>query len=177
MIAGSAPMRSGRTVAVPVIVVMFVTMLNGFPVCACSTTTTCQPSFSRLPWNGSSYDALTETRCRTSKSDGADAVGEVEVVLRDVSVAVVRVGVGRLRQRVRARELQPVAQPAIRRHPQPLVVATSRGSSISVMLPSAAPGRIGLVADSLRYGRTVPPGVVNWLMLIGMRRRSPCDPK
>ena len=41
---------------------MFVTMLNGFPVCACSTTTSCQPSLRRLPWNGRSYDMLTETR-------------------------------------------------------------------------------------------------------------------
>src|SRR4051794_25523568 len=63
-------MRSGRTVAEPVTVVMFVTMFSGLPVCACSTTTTCQPSFHRLPWNGRSYDMLTETRWRTSKSDG-----------------------------------------------------------------------------------------------------------
>src|ERR1700730_16203719 len=68
--AGSAPMRSGRTVAEPVMVVMFVTMLSGFPDCACSTTTTCQPSLRRLPGNGRSYDMLTEARWRTSKSDG-----------------------------------------------------------------------------------------------------------
>src|SRR5881296_2158373 len=45
------------------------------------------------------------------------------------------------------------------------------------MLPMTAPGRIGLVAESFGYGRTVPPGVVNWLRLIGIRWRSPCDPK
>ena len=49
---------------------MLVTMFSGFPVCACSTTTSCQPSFSRLPWNGSSQVALTDMRCRTSKSEG-----------------------------------------------------------------------------------------------------------
>ena len=70
--AGSAPMRSGRTrLFVPVIVEMFVTMFSGLPVCACSTTTSCQPSLRRLPWNGRSYDALTETRWRTSKSETA----------------------------------------------------------------------------------------------------------
>src|SRR3954467_4101427 len=67
---GSVPIRSGRTVAVPVIVVMLVMMFNGLPVCACSTTTSCQPSFRRLPWNGRSHDALIDTRWRTSKSDG-----------------------------------------------------------------------------------------------------------
>src|SRR3954470_20857825 len=44
------------------------------------------------------------------------------------------------------------------------------------MLPSAAPGRIGLDADSVGYGRVVVPRL-NWLMLTGTRRRSPCDPK
>src|SRR5258708_15536867 len=63
-------MRSGRTVVVPVIVVMLVRMFNGLPVCACSTRTTCQPSARRLPWNGRSYDMLTENRWRTSKADG-----------------------------------------------------------------------------------------------------------
>src|SRR5579872_4971026 len=67
---GSAPIRSGRTVVVPVIVEMFVRMFSGLPVCACSTSTSCQPSAKRLPLNGRSYDMLTDTRWRTSKSDG-----------------------------------------------------------------------------------------------------------
>ena len=68
-IEGRLPMRSGRTADVPVMVVMFVRRFTGFPVCACSTTTICQPSFKRLPWNGSSYDRFTAARWRTSKSD------------------------------------------------------------------------------------------------------------
>src|SRR5439155_24971677 len=55
--------------AVPVIVEMFVTRFSGFPVCTCSTTTTCQPSLNRLPLNGRSYEAFIEKRWRTSKSD------------------------------------------------------------------------------------------------------------
>ncbi len=96
-------------------------MLSGFPVCACSTTTTCQPSFQRLPLNGRSYDMLTDTRWRTSKSDGPTLSAEIRAVLRRQR-AVVRIRVGGLRQRVRAGELQPVRHPAVRGHPQPLVV-------------------------------------------------------
>src|SRR5947207_10826450 len=81
--AGSAPMRSGRTDVTPVIVEMFVMTLNGLPVCACSTTTSCQPSLRRLPWNGRSYDMLTETRWRTSKSDGPSLPARFELSCKE----------------------------------------------------------------------------------------------
>src|ERR1043166_7228566 len=49
---------------------MLVMMLSGLPVCACSTTTSCQPSFRRFPCNGGSYEMFNETRCGAGESDG-----------------------------------------------------------------------------------------------------------
>ena len=64
------PIKSGRTLLTPVNVLMFVVTLKGLPLWIWLTTTTCQPSLRRLPWNGSSYVALMLNLCRTSKSDG-----------------------------------------------------------------------------------------------------------
>ena len=49
------PVTSGRRVlGMPVIVLFVVTMLTGFPVCACTIAASCQPPTNRLPRKGSS---------------------------------------------------------------------------------------------------------------------------
>src|SRR5262245_5579071 len=53
-ITDASPTRSGRSEVTPVKVPTFVMMLTGLPDCICSTPVTCQPSFQRLPLNGSS---------------------------------------------------------------------------------------------------------------------------
>ena len=70
------------------------------------------------------------------------AIGEVRAVLqRAVGVgarAFVRVAVGRLRQRVRARELQPLRQTAVRRDPQTLVVRPAQARALGDVAESRA---------------------------------------
>ncbi len=64
------PVRSGRTVfGTPLSVLLLVTILTGFPLCAWTMAAICQSRVSTCPAKGRSYIALTTTRWRASKSD------------------------------------------------------------------------------------------------------------
>src|SRR5262249_30087313 len=134
----------------------------------------------RLPLNGRSYDALSEKRWRVSKSDGASLSAMSRLFCSEplfaapvLSYELVSVDFDNVYEPASCSPFDNLRS-AVPQNPlwgdQPVV-------AIWRMLPSAAPGRIGLVADSGVYGRTVPPGVVSWLMFTGMRWRSPYEPK
>src|SRR4029077_19405966 len=116
---------------------------------------------------------LMTNRCRASKSDGPSLAAMlllscttiVAVLSEFVSSDFDRVYDALNWRPLNGRSLA-VSQRALQLD-QPML-------AVSVMLPSAPPGRIALLREIVGNGRTP---FTNWLMFRVMRRRSPCDPK
>ena len=111
-IAGS-PMRSGRSVLfTPVKLLIAVTMFTGLPVCACVTMAELPAFDSAIALEGQLVDGVDDETVPHVEVRRPFAVGDVVAVLNHDGAGAQRVRVGRLRQRVRRVELQPVRSAA-----------------------------------------------------------------